>query len=293
MIEAILISGAISASIYCLLALGLTLIYGVSGVVNLAHGAFFMLGAYFYYVFSVSLLQLHPILALIVSVVCVGIVGAVSYRLFMHPVIRDPVSILVVTVCLALAIQQVVLIAFQRLFLVPIPPIFEGATTIWGVTVTYSKLLAFGASLVVFFSLWMFISKTKIGRTMRALSQDIEVSMLMGVNTTRLYTLTMFLSTALGGAAGIFVGSATMKVAHPYMWFHPLALSFAIVILSGLGSIKGTLVGSIIVAYAEISTKYLAPRGGNVITAVPMVVIAAVLIFRPKGLFGKRVELEE
>lgn len=293
MIEAILISGAISASIYCLLALGLTLIYGVAGIVNLAHGAFFMIGAYFYYVFSVSLLQLHPAVALIVAVVCVGVVGAVSYRLFMHPVIRDPVSILVVSVCFALAIQQAVLIAFQKLFLVPLPPIMKGSITVWNVTVTYSKILAFVASLIVFFSLWLLISKTKIGRTMRALSQDIEVSMLMGVNATRLFTLTMFLSTALAATAGIFVGTATTKVAYPYMWFHPLALSFAIVILSGLGSIKGTLVGSIIVAYAEISTKYLVPRGGNVITAVPMIVIAVVLILRPKGLFGKRVELEE
>ncbi len=127
---------------------------------------------------------------------------------------------------------------------------------------------------------------------MRAAAQDREAAMLMGVNTMKLYMLTMAISASLAAIAGVLITASTTRVAYQLMWFHPLALSFAIVILGGLGSIKGTFIGAFIVGYAEISVSYAVPTGDYLRGAVALAVMVLVLIFRPKGLFGKRVELE-
>jgi len=319
LIEPILVYGVILGAIYALLALGFTLIYGVCRVVNLTHGSFFMLGAYAFYTFETwAFFQLAPIPALILGTIVVGIIGGIVYRLFVHPVIGDEVTVMVVTVSLALIIQQLTLLIFSST-LVPVPPLLKGSILIWGVatdqlghtqtfilsqppegwtlfqsvTETYSRLLALAASLGLFVSLWVFISKSKIGRAMRAVSQDREAAMLMGVNTERLYILTMGISAAFAALAGIFIASSTLQVAYPYMWLSPLAMSFAIVILGGLGSIKGTFIGGFIIGFLENAVAILIPQGGNLVPAIPFITMVVILFLRPKGLFGKRIELEE
>jgi len=300
-IEEILVYGAISGGVYALLALGFTLIYGVSGVVNLAHGSFYMLGAYMFFIFgTLGFLGSEPILAsilaLILSVLFVGILGGIMYRLVIHPIIGDDVAVMVATVCVALIFQQLVLLGFGTSF----PPVRwpEGSfvhesTQILGVTVQYSRILAFMVSLGLFGCLLMFITKSKIGKAMRAASQDREVAMLMGINTERLYMLAMVVSAMLAAVASIFITASTSMSAGAYMWLHPLGLSFSIVILGGLGSIKGSLLGGFIIGYAEQAVAIAVPEGGAIIGVVPLTVMLLVLLLRPKGLFGKRVELEE
>lgn len=284
---------------YALLALGFTLIYGVSGVVNLAHGSFYMLGAYMFYVFGTFALKLPPILSLILpvvflilAVVFVGAVSSIIYRLTIHPVLGDDVGVMVVTVCLALIFQQLMLLVFGPPN-VPVSPLVKGSVPVWGLTVTYARILAFVVSLVLFAVLWVFISKSKIGKAMRALSQDREVAMLMGINTERLYMLAMAISSMLAGLAGIFISGSTTGVAGAWIWMYPLALSFSIVILGGLGSIKGSLIGGFIIGYAEQTVAILAPEGGQIVSIVPFTVMVLVLLLRPKGLFGKRIEMED
>jgi len=287
MIESIIINGAILSGIYALLALGFTLIYGVSGVVNLAHGAFFMLGAFMFSAFG----PLGAIPALILAAIFVGVVGIFAYRLTIHPILGDDIAIMVVTVSLALIFQQLILITFG--YSAHVASLVGGFIVIWGETVTCMSILAFAFSLGLFFSLWVFITKSKIGKAMRAVSQDREVAMLMGVNTERLYMLTMAISAAFATLAGIFIVAALYGgQASAFDWLHPLFASFAIVILGGLGSIKGTLIGSFIIAYAEHSVANLAPQGGQIVTAVPIVIMVLIILVRPKGLFGKRIEME-
>lgn len=287
MIEGIIINGAILGGIYALLAVGFTLIYGVSGVVNLAHGAFFMLGAFMFSAFG----PLGVIPALILAPIFVGAIGSIVYRLTIHPILGDDVAIMVVTVSLALIFQQLILIRFG--FSAHVAPLVEGWTIIGGVRVSYMKLLACALSLGLFFSLWIFITKSKIGKAMRAVSQDREAAMLMGVNTERLYMLTMAVSAAFATLAGVFIASALLAgQASAYMWLQPLFTSFAIVVLGGLGSIKGTLIGAFIIAYAEHLVANLAPQGGQIVAAVPIVIMVLIVLIRPKGLFGKRIEME-
>ena len=283
---------AISGGVYALLALGFTLIYGVSRVINLAHGSFFMLGAYMFYVFGAHLLKLEPILALILATICTGVIGSIVFRLFIHPVLEDEVAVMVVAVCLAFIFQQLMILVFGPAN-VPVAAFVQGSLIVLGVTLTYTRISAFSVSLVLFASLLIFITKTKIGKAMRAVSQDREVAMLMGINTERLYMLTMALSAMLAAVAGIFISASTTKVAGAWMWFSPLALAFSIVVLGGLGSIKGSFVGAFIIGYAEQTVAITVPEGGAIISIVPFVIMVAILILRPKGLFGKRIEMED
>jgi len=297
LIEEIIIYGAISGAVYALLAVGFTLIFGVSGVVNLAHGSFFMLGAYTFSVFGpLGVLQLEPITALILATIFVGIIGSIVYRLTIHPVIENEVAVLVVTVCVAIIFQQLMFIIFGSTFQPvswPKGSFLATSIRIWGVTMRYSRLLAFGASLALFASLWIFIIKSKIGRAMRAVSQDRDMAKLVGINTERLYMLTMAISASFAAVAGIFIATSTTGVAAAWMWLHPLALSFAIVILGGLGSIKGTIVGGFIIGYAETIVANLVPEGGSIVVVVPFTIMVLILLLRPKGLFGKRIEMEK
>lgn len=303
-IKAIVIYGAISGGMYALLALGFTLIYGVSDVINLAHGSLFMIGTYIFFVLATPYggIQIGLIPALILAAIFVAIIGAVTFRLTVHPVIEDPLSIMVVTISLAMIIQESMVLGFGS-YRQPVPSLAKGLTTILGVKVTYSKILAFVVSLGLFAILMTFVTRTKIGRGMRAVSQEREVAMLMGVNTERLYMLTMAISGSLAAVAGMLITSSTAGVTYPHIWPTQLYMSFAVVILGGLGSIKGSLVGAFIISYVENTFVFAIdpiiagilnfPVGGSLSGAVIMATMLLVILIRPKGLFGKRVELEE
>lgn len=300
LIEEIILFGAISGGVYALLALGFTLIYGICGITNLAHGSFYMLGAYMFYVLSFKLFGSETvstsIVALVLAAAIVGVISSVAYRLTIHPVLGDEVAVMVVTVCLALIFQQLILLVFGSTFQpVRWPPgsFLTTSTSILGVNIQYSRFVAFGVSLGLFACLLVFIAKTKIGKAMRAVSQDREVAMLMGINTERLYVLTMALSAILAAVASILITTSTTQSAGAWLWLHPLALSFSIVILGGLGSIKGTLIGGFIIGYAEQTVAITVPEGGAIVGVVPLMIMVLVLLLKPKGLFGKRIEMEE
>jgi len=295
--ETLIIFGAISGAVLALLALGFTLIYGVANVVNMAHGTIFMYGAYMFFIFGpFGTFGLDPVMALILSAITMAIMGSIVYVIFIHPVMGDEVAGIVSTVCAALILQQII-------FLDPplgfggehkgVPPLVSGSTTILGVTVTNSKILAFVVSLVLIATISIFIAKTKIGRAMKAVSQDREVAMLMGINTPRLYIITIAISSALAAVAGILITGSASPVAEPHMWLTPLMMSFAIVILGGLGSIKGTLIAGFIVGYVGETVVYFVPEGVFLKGAIALAVMVTVLVIRPKGLFGKRIELED
>ena len=288
MIEDLIIYGLISGAVYSLLALGFTLIYGVADIVNMAHGAFYMLGAYMFYIFAVEYFSLEPFLAVILAVILIGFIGMIVYRVFIDPVLDDIVAIMVVTLGVALVFQQIIILHFTGSDIAI--NLLSGSVDILGLPVDYHRILAFVVSLVLFAVLWVFIRKSKIGGAMRAVAQDREAAMLMGINTERLYMLTMAISASFAALAGILIAAYT--AANPQMWTSPLGMSFAIVVLGGLGSIKGSLVGAFIIGYAEKAVTIwtgMAYLEG----ATSFVVLVVVLLLKPAGLFGKRREMEE
>ena len=290
MLEDLLINGATTGAVYALLALGFTLIYGVAKILNLSHGAFYMLGAYIFYA-SLDFLQLETFPALILAVIFVAFIGAIVYGLLIRPIIESELNVMVVTLGAAMVFQYMVILLFGSThktvpYLIPQLPLVE----ILGVSVRTQKIVALAVSLSLIVVLWIFISKSKIGGAMRAMAQDREVATLMGINTERLFVLTLVISASLAAIAGVLV--TPLSVASPDMWMFPLIISFSVVILGGLGSIKGSLVGAFILAYSEESVVFLAQGEEHLRGAFSLLIMVLVLLLRPSGLFGKRVEME-
>jgi len=290
LLEDLLVSGATTGAVYALLALGFTLIYGVAKILNLSHGAFYMLGAYIFYA-SITFLQLETFPALILAVIFVGFIGAIVYGLLIRPIIESELNVMVVTLGAAMISQYMIILLFGSKhkavpYLMPKLPLIE----ILGMSLRTQKIVALVVSLSLIFVLWIFISKSKIGGAMRAMAQDREAAMLMGINTERLLMLTLVISASLAAIAGVLV--TPLSVASPDMWMFPLIISFSVVILGGLGSIKGSLVGAFILAYAEESVVFLAQGEEHLRGAFSLLIMVLVLLLRPSGLFGKRVEME-
>jgi branched-chain amino acid transport system permease protein len=301
-LEQIILYGAITSFVYALLALGFTLIYGVSGIINLAHGAFFIIGAYifgglsilFSSFFPAEFLYIVPVLALIVTPILTGIIGSIFYRLTLHQVLGDEIATLVVSMCGAVIFQQIIWLGVGSTFAMQfsMPNILPGTLTVSNVRIVNSQVLAAVLSFLLFVSLWTFIARTKSGKAMKALSQDLEASMLVGVSVEKMYMLTSAISAGIACIAGVFFTSSMTMNVSVSMWLQALALSFSIVILGGLGSIKGTLAGALIFGYTETAISLTLPGTGNLIPSFPFIVMILVLIVRPKGLFGKRIEME-
>lgn len=302
MIESILIFGVINGLTYALIALGFTLVYGISGMVNLTHGAFFIIGAYLYGILFTNILNvipegmtyLTPALAMISSILITSLIGGVFYRITLHQILGDEVGILIVSICGCMIFQQLIYVilgtsaAFQSRVDLPI----SGKITLLNTDVLAGQMFAATISIIAFTALAIFISKTKMGRAMKAISQDIESAMLMGVSTEKLYILTTSISAGLASLAGILYTGTTTSNVSAYMWLLGLAISFTIVVLGGLGSIKGSIIGGLIFGLAETAFIKIVPAAGDLQRSFPFIVILIILLIRPKGLFGKRVEME-
>jgi branched-chain amino acid transport system permease protein len=140
--------------------------------------------------------------------------------------------------------------------------------------------------------LWVFTAKTKAGKAVKALSQDIEAAMLMGVNAPKMYMVIAGIAAGLASIASVLKISAYAEPASALMWIEYLSLSFSIVILGGLGSTKGTVLGALIFGYVHAIVEFQFPKAGSLLPILPFAVMILILFIRPKGLFGKRIEME-
>ncbi|MEM2739089.1 MAG: branched-chain amino acid ABC transporter permease [Candidatus Bathyarchaeia archaeon] len=299
MIEPILIFGLINGLIYALVALGFTLAYGISGMVNLAHGVFFVIGAYLYGIFLnylyPSFSHLAPIPAIILSCIATGLIGSIFYRITLHQLLGDEVGILMTSILGCVILQQLILLTLGReaaILQFSIKPLISGQVRLFNMDIPAGQTVAVLISIIAFTVLAIFISKTKIGRAMRALSQDLESAMLMGVSTEKTFVLTTMISAGLASLAGILYTSTITQGVRSFFWIQALAISFTVVILGGLGSIKGSILGGLIYGIAESAAIRLLPRGGALQQSIPFIVITLALLIMPKGLFGKRIEME-
>jgi len=288
MIEHIIINGLISSGVYALLAVGFSLIFGVARIINLAHTAFYMLAAYLIFTFA-SFLGLNPLLSVILSIIAVTIIGVLSYKLVIDRVREHETTTLIVTIALAIIIQEVILLSFGGEPLGGLS-LISGYTVILGVKVLYQHLLTFGIVLIILLGTWALLMKTKLGIAIRSTAQDREVANLMGINVARIGMITMAIAVALAAIAGALV--APLFVLQPGMWMHPLVMILAIVVLGGLGSIKGSFMGAFILGFAETLVVFLVPSGAFLKGAVALTIMLVVILIRPEGLFGVAFEEE-
>ena len=223
------------------------------------------------------------------SVGAVTLLSVVCYRLVIEPVREHEAAVLIATIALALVFQELMLYTFGGHFL-GIPSTLEGSMRFLGVSIPYQRLLILvvaGAMLVL---VWFLLYRTRLGLAIRATANDLEVANLMGMNVHRVAMATVAISVSLAAVAGVVV--APVFVVDPFMWLAPLVTMLAIVVLGGLGSLKGSLIGALIIGYVEAITVFAVPAGAYLKGAVALLIMVIVLLVRPEGLFGVAFEEE-
>jgi branched-chain amino acid transport system permease protein len=288
MILDIIISGLINGSVYALLAIGFSLIFGVARIVNIAHTAFYMLAAYFIY-YGTHRLGLNPALCMLVAIALVTLIGLISYRLFIDPIREHEAAVLIATIALALVFQEIMLIIFKGDFL-GVPSLVEGYLVIFGVKVAYQQLLTFGVALLVLAAVWALLLKTRLGLAIRSTADDREVANLMGMNESKVAMITMGISVGLAAFSGAVI--VPLTIVNPFMWMQPLIMMMAVVVLGGLGSLKGSFIGAYVLGFAESIVVFLIPMGAYLKDSVALSIMILVLLIRPEGLFGVAFEEE-
>jgi branched-chain amino acid transport system permease protein len=288
MILDIIITSLIHGSTYALLAIGFSLIFGVARIVNIAHTAFYMVASYCIY-FVTHKLGYHPVLGMLIAMPLVTLLGLISYKLFIDPIREHEGAVLIGTIALAIALQEVMLILFTGDYL-SVPALIGGYFTIFGVKVFYQQLITFVAALVVLGALRLLLMKTRLGLAIRSTAEDREVANLMGMNESRVAMMTVGISIALAGFTGAVI--VPLTIVEPFMWMHPLIMMLAVVVLGGLGSIKGSFVAAYILGFAEALVVFLIPMGAFLKGSVALSIMILVLLIRPEGLFGVAFEEE-
>jgi branched-chain amino acid transport system permease protein len=275
--------GILFGSVYGLMALGLTLVWGAVRLLNLAHGAIFVVGAYTAY-WAVSSLHLPILVALPVAVVASAAFAYAMHLVFIRPVIGKPGfdnSTLVATVGISISVSAAALLIFNPEYKV-VPPELTGSTIVAGVQITYQGLLVIGTSLALFAIVYLFLTYTRQGMAIRAVSQQIEAASLMSIPVVQTYGIVIAISGALAGLAGVLLSPSFFL--NPQSGFNPMIQALIVTIFGGLGSIRGALVAGFVLGVFESFVEVFY----GVAWALPgvFILIIVMLIVRPNGLFG-------
>jgi len=275
----ILIYGAVVSGIWALVASGFTLIFGVARILNFAHGTFFVLAAYL----GIAMVSsgVNPFLATLISVVLVGLFAMAIYALLLSRIREHEVMIIIVTLALALLVEQVLLMIFGEQG-ISYPSLITGVIRLGKTPITYKRILAFVVAVIVIALLEVFINRTRLGKMISAASQNFEGAMLVGLDVEKLFRVTMFISAALAGIGGILYSQ--IFAATPIAAIKSLIFAFAIVILGGLGSVRGSIIAAFIIGYILTITINL--FGARWSEFVALLFIIGILIVKPTGLFG-------
>lgn len=279
-----LINGLRIGSIYALIALGYSMVYGIAKMINFAHGDIIMVGAYALYVF-VALLNMPIVVAVLLTIVFCAVLGIVIERIAYKPLRKaPPLAVLITAIGVSFFLQnaaQLIYGATPRKFksIVTVDAIKIGGVSIAGIT-----LVTLVVTFVAMLALTLFINKTKAGSAMRAVSEDKGAALLMGINVNRTISLTFAIGSALAAIAGILFLSQYQTV-EPTMGALPGIKAFVAAVLGGIGSVPGAMLGGILLGIIEsISKAYISSQLSD---AIVFGVLILVLLLKPSGLLGK------
>ncbi len=278
-----LMLGLVSGSFYALLSLGLAIIFGLLGVVNFAHGAFYMLGAFAAYV-GLEFLGVNYWWALVLAPLSVGCLGVIIERLFLRHLYQlDPLYGLLLTFGIALIAEGIM----RGLFgasgkSYPVPPELRGVFNLGFMILPIYRAWAVFASLAVCGLTWVVIERTRLGAVLRAATENARLVQAFGINVPLMVMMTYGAGVALAAFAGVL--AAPVVQVSPLMGSSLVIVVFAVVVIGGMGSITGAVVSGLGLGLIEGLTKVLYPEASNIVVFVIMV---AVLIWRPTGLFGR------
>ena len=279
----VLVNGVLLGGLYTVMALGLALVWGVLNIVNLAHGAFIMLGAYLAW-HLYTYLGIDPFLGLPITAIVMFCVGYVTQRGLLNLVVRAPMfNTLLITFGIEVVLTYLAQLLFSADFRTINPSYAGGSIALGPVVVPLARLMAFGIATVLTLGMWLFLLQTKLGRAIRATAQNLVAARLYGVAPRHLYAVTFGIGIGLAGAAGSLYG--TISQINPYIGATLTAKSFAISIIGGLDNPLGVLIGGLVLGIIEsLAVAYIGATFGDVVS---FGVLVLVLIIRPSGLLGK------
>lgn len=282
-----LVNGLTLGSLYAVLAIGLTLVFGVLNIINMAHGGIFMIGA-FVGLFMVTVLDVNIFVAILGAMIVGAILGYLLEFVALRPLRRQKVSHLaplISTIGVSIFVESVALLVWgpqTRSF----PPDFIGGLIDFGTfKISMVQIIGLGVSVGLMLILNVLIKKTKIGKAIRAVSLNTETAALLGINPTLVISVTVMLASALGAAAGVLVG-LSFDAVEPLMGVIIGFKGLAVLILGGLGNITGAMVGGFILGIAEVFS--VAYGASSYRDAVAFGLIILLLFWRPQGLFGSK-----
>lgn len=277
------INSVVTSGFYALIAVGLVLIFGVMGIINLAHGELFMAGAYgVWFLYSVSGWPFF--LAVIAACMIVTVIGLIMEVFLFHPMRDNPLGGLINSIGV-LFILQVLAVKIGGLGLMKhIPPAIRGNIEILGGTVSAQRFLALCVALVLLFLIWFLLTKTKLGWALRAVAQDSEAAALQGININYISKLAMIISAFAAGAAGAMMSPMTRV--EPYMGHSVIITALIVTLVGGLGSLSGAVLAAVIYAFFQtFITTYLS---GNLAVILGLVLMLVVLVIKPTGILGEK-----
>ena len=294
------LEGLITAAILALTAMGLSIVFGIMRVVNVAHGEFHMLGAVIAWWVASALIgqpALGFVAALFIAPLFVGAIAGAANILILQRLNYDPDRVIVATIGLLYVIQQTTLMTFGPEAR-PVEAPFNTRIAIpwfeygeqgfamywpWGLGTTSYKLFVIAAAVFVLTSLWILMTRTKIGLIMRATQQDSEMAQAFGVPVKRVYTWVFGLGAGLAAIGAVLV--VPIQQAHYLMGHDPLLLSFIVVIIGGLGSLPGTVIAALLIGMTDgIVSVFFSPTLAKIISTLA---VGMILVFRPQGLLGR------
>ena len=281
-----LISGLSLGSIYALIALGYTMVYGIAKMLNFAHGDIIMVGAYAV-ITAVFTMGLPPFIAILISIALCALLGIVIEFLAYRPLRQaQPLAVLITAIGVSYLLQNLALLIYgseQKAFptIVALPTVHIGGVYIDGITLATLVVTA-----VIMVALSLFINKTRMGKAMRAVSEDKEAAELMGISVNRTITVTFAIGSALAGIAAVFYGAAYTYI-RPTTGAMPGLKAFTAAVFGGIGSIPGAMLGGILLGVIEqLSKTYISTLWAD---AIVFGVLVVVLVVKPTGLLGKKI----
>lgn len=277
----ILVNGLMASLVYILMALGFTLIFGIMRVVNFAHGELYMMAAYLVYVLT-ALLGWNYYLSVLIAALALGVFGAALERVLFRRVLGRELQGMILALAISITLQAGAFILFGPNDLSAPRPI-SGVFDLGPVVISRDRVAIGLSALVVLFAFYAFMRYTKAGLAMRAVVQDEEIASIYGIRPKLIHPLAFGVGAMLAGFAGALM--APVYTIYPYMGLQPMMKAFIVVILGGLGSVPGAVLGGLILGLLESAFATL--YNTTVATMVSFAIVVVILLFKPTGLMGR------
>ena len=280
-----IVNGIIQSGFYALAAIGLVLVFGVMRVVNFAHGELVMIGAYtVWYVHAQN--HVPYLLTVVLAIVLVAGIGLLMERFLFRPMINDPLGGLICSIGVLFILQVIASFLGGEGPSKQVPPPFEGTMIIQdSIRIPYQRLFSITVSVAALVVLWYFLTKTRLGWALRAVSQDREAAALQGISSVRISMIAIGVGAAMAGLAGALI--APLTNINPHMGHNVIITAFIVTIVGGIGSLPGAVIASVV--YALFHTFVTTYISGTIATISGLLIMVLVLIVRPTGIMGQKI----